>query len=704
LASATAFIKPEFDSNAADETQRLILAGDADRVVDLLARYEPRTATQRFEYEARFGWARQIQGDYRDSIVHMLRALRFAGRDRALRVQARHQLAWTFLRSGDFARAERQLRRALAEIRATGLGAGTEPGLLNTLAALQRRRGMLADAVRTYEQALALPRDEPNTRYYGIGVSNLALALMRAGDFERAGELLRGLPATLEECVPPVYVPYVHLSRARLALSLGDLDGCEMMLGLAKRSASPSDYQTSIRTRVIEADLENARGRPARARALLDDVLPDVLRRAALNDSAPEAARVLAVALHDLNRLDEALEKARLASSLGRYADVLEWAGGLRIAGQCLAALGRRDEGLAAFEEARSVLRGTDCVVELQRLEETARAAGIAETAAERAPITRARGRALSRLRLRDGRVFLTHDLDLIARIHRAANDRLPVLIVGETGTGKELVAHLLHELSARASGPLVVVDCATVPEGVAEAELFGAARGAYSGAVSDRPGLIAGAHGGTLFFDELPELSLPMQAKLLRLLQEGTYRRVGENSSRSLDARIIAATNRDPEALLERGALKPDLLFRLDGHRLTLSPLRGHRHEVAALAHELARGLGLAGLTPDAAERLQASRWPGNVRQLEMLFRVAAASLGPGARIDASDLEGIGPVLEDDEASPDSGLRGERLAGERRALQRALESHHGNVAAAARSLSMSRQGFYKALRRTGLM
>ena len=181
---------------------------------------------------------------------------------------------------------------------------------------------------------------------------------------------------------------------------------------------------------------------------------------------------MLAVALHDLNRLDEALEKARLASSLGRYADVLEWAGGLRIAGQCLAALGRRDEGLAAFEEARSVLRGTDCVVELQRLEETARAAGIAETAAERAPITRARGRALSRLRLRDGRVFLTHDLDLIARIHRAANDRLPVLIVGETGTGKELVAHLLHELSARASGPLVVVDCATVPEGVAEAEL----------------------------------------------------------------------------------------------------------------------------------------------------------------------------------------------------------------------------------------
>jgi len=163
-------------------------------------------------------------------------------------------------------------------------------------------------------------------------------------------------------------------------------------------------------------------------------------------------------------------------------------------------------------------------------------------------------------------------------------------------------------------------------------------------------------------------------------------------------------ASYRKPEVWEEFRALKPDLLFRLDGHRLTLSPLRGHRHEVAALAHELARGLGLAGLTPDAAERLQASRWPGNVRQLEMLFRVAAASLGPGARIGVSDLEGIGPMLEDDQASPDSGLRGERLAGERRALQRALETHHGNVAAAARSLSMSRQGFYKALRRTGLM
>jgi transcriptional regulator with PAS, ATPase and Fis domain len=280
----------------------------------------------------------------------------------------------------------------------------------------------------------------------------------------------------------------------------------------------------------------------------------------------------------------------------------------------------------------------------------------------------------------------------------------LPALIVGETGTGKELIAHLIHELSERADGPFVVVDCATLPEGLAEAELFGAARGAFSGAVSDRAGLVAAAEGGTLFLDELPELSLALQAKLLRLLQEGTYRRVGETQSRSIDARIVAATNRDPDALMSSGRLKPDLFFRLDGHRLALESVRSQKHAIGALAQELARTVGLAGITEAAMARLQNQSWPGNVRQLEMLLRVAVSMLGQGAWLDEGDLGGLQMESSEPDETAGPGLRGQRIAAERRALQQTLEAHRGNVTAAARSLSMSRQGFYKALRRTGLI
>ena len=704
-------MKAEFDSAAVGELQRLNLAGEADRVVEFLAGFEPRGAEQRFEYECGLGWALQTRGDYRSAVDHMLRALRATVRRQDLRVRARHQLAWTFMRSGDFARAERQLRRALDEVHATGVGTWLEPGLLNTLAGIHRRRGLLGLSIQTYEQALALPRIGPQGRYYGIGVSNLALALMRRGDLGRAQDLLDDLLPSLAESVPPGYTAYVHLSRARLALLGSDPDGCEAALEEARRAASPSDYQIGVRLSVQGAELELSRGHAARARTLLEGLLPELLHKAALNDLAPEAARLLAMALFELHRHEEALEKARLAAGLGRHADVLEWAAGLRVAGQCLAALGRRDEALAALEEARPVLRGTEFVPEQTCLDQTMKALGLGTGApAARTPGgagargSGERGGVLARLRLRDGRTFVTHDVALIARVRGAASDRLPALIVGETGTGKELVAHLIHELSDRADSAFVVVDCATLPEGLAEAELFGAARGAFSGAVADRAGLIAAADGGTLFLDELPELSLALQAKLLRLLQEGTYRRVGENQLRSIDARIVAATNRDPEGLMASGTLKPDLFYRLDGHRLVLEPLRTYRHVIGTLAHELARGAGLAGITDAALARLQDQPWPGNVRQLEMLLRVAASLLGRGAWLDESDLAGLQVSSPGQAEQAGPGLRGQRLAAERRALQQTLETHGGNVTAAARSLSMSRQGFYKALRRTGLV
>jgi len=481
-------MKPDFDSAVVGEVQRLNLAGQADRVMEFLARFEPRDAEQRFEYECGLGWALQTQGDYRSAVGHMLRALRATARRQDLRVRARHQLAWTFMRSGDFARAERQLRRALDEVHATGVGAWLEPGLLNTLASIHRRRGMLGLTIQTYEQALALPRIGPEARYHGIGVSNLALALMRGGDLARAQGLLNDLLPSLAESVPPGYTAYVHLSRARLALLQSDPDGCEAALEQARQAATSSDYQIGVRLSVQSAELELARGRAAKARTLLEGLLPELLHKAALNDLAPEAARVLAVALFELHRHEEALEKARLAAGLGRHADVLEWAAGLRVAGQCLAALGRREEALAALEEARSVLRGTEFVPEQACLDQTMKALGLgtdappAKTAGGAgARRSSERGGVLARLRLQDGRTFVTHDVGLIARIRSAAVDRLPALLVGETGTGKELVAHLIHELSDRAGSAFVVVDCATLPEGLAEAEQPGQLRSRWA-------------------------------------------------------------------------------------------------------------------------------------------------------------------------------------------------------------------------------
>jgi len=185
-------------------------------------------------------------------------------------------------------------------------------------------------------------------------------------------------------------------------------------------------------------------------------------------------------------------------------------------------------------------------------------------------------------------------DSQLADAITVAAGTDLPALIEGETGTGKELVACLIHELSRRSKGPLAVIDCSSLPESLADAELFGAARGAYTGALTDRPGLIAQSDQGTLVLDELPELSNALQAKLLRVIQEGMYRRIGEDRPRRVQARFIAITNQDAAALLRSGDLRKDLFYRLSGHKITIPPLRERRDDIAPIANEIAKQNGM--------------------------------------------------------------------------------------------------------------
>jgi DNA-binding NtrC family response regulator len=246
-----------------------------------------------------------------------------------------------------------------------------------------------------------------------------------------------------------------------------------------------------------------------------------------------------------------------------------------------------------------------------------------------------------------DGRAMRT----LREAIAVAAGGTVPVLLLGETGTGKELVASEIHRLSQR-KGAFVPLNCAAIPEHLAEGELFGYVRGAFTGAVDDSHGLFRAAEGGTLLLDEIGEMPLALQAKLLRALATGEVRRVGETASRRVDVRIVAATNVDLETAAREQRFRADLLARLAGHVVRVPALRERREDVLALAaHFLARALDLRSgsaaellakcVAPDAAESLLAHAWPFNVRGLEQTIRVAAAHLerSESARLEAAHL-----------------------------------------------------------------
>jgi sigma-54 dependent transcriptional regulator len=218
----------------------------------------------------------------------------------------------------------------------------------------------------------------------------------------------------------------------------------------------------------------------------------------------------------------------------------------------------------------------------------------------------------------------------LFELIGKVAPSDVSVLILGETGTGKELVARALHEQSKRAKKPFMAENCAAVPENLLESELFGHVRGAFTGAAGDRQGHFTAANGGTVFLDEIGDMPLAMQAKLLRVLQEGEVRPVGSNKTHKVDVRVVAATNKDLAAMCKQGTFREDLWFRLNVVSLQLPALRERKGDVAHLAHfflgrcnaETGRQVGLS---VAALQVLEAQRWPGNVRELENVLRRAS-------------------------------------------------------------------------------
>ena len=280
------------------------------------------------------------------------------------------------------------------------------------------------------------------------------------------------------------------------------------------------------------------------------------------------------------------------------------------------------------------------------------------------------------------------------------------VLIQAESGTGKELVARAIHENSPRAGGPFIPLDCGALPEGIAEGELFGYQRGAFTGAVRASAGLFRSADGGTLFLDEIGELPPQLQSKLLRALQEREVRPLGGAAPVSVDVRIIAATNRDLASEVRAGRFRQDLFYRLRVLQIDLPPLRERSEDipmlVACFLKRHGRGSRVSGIEPDALEVLMSRPWEGNVRELENTIE-ATLALAPGPELRAEDLEGHGDKPEAPLAPAPEGLQLSLGAYERACLEQALREAGGDVPRAARLLRIGRSTFYRKLSRHGI-
>ena len=297
--------------------------------------------------------------------------------------------------------------------------------------------------------------------------------------------------------------------------------------------------------------------------------------------------------------------------------------------------------------------------------------------------------------------------LELVARV---GPSQASVLLLGESGTGKELVAQAVHDASPRAANPLVVVDCASLPESLFESELFGHERGAFTGANTSKPGLVEAASGGTLFLDEVGDIPLAMQVKLLRLLESGTYRRVGSNELRRTDVRVISATHRNLKAMVADGRFREDLYYRLSTFPIALPALRERADDIPLLAVALLervapqRRLTLSAVTLD---RLKNHPFPGNVRELRNVLE-RAALLADGHSIEPVHVEraldsdarpsAVALPRTDAPQAKATGAESSLRSVERAALQAQLKAHRGSRAELAQILGISERSLYRKL------
>ena len=285
--------------------------------------------------------------------------------------------------------------------------------------------------------------------------------------------------------------------------------------------------------------------------------------------------------------------------------------------------------------------------------------------------------------------------------IERIAPSDVSVLITGESGTGKEVVADMIHTLSRRDKGPFIKINCAALPRELIESELFGSVKGSFTGATEDRKGLFRQAEGGTLLLDELSEMPIDTQSKLLRVLQEREVRPVGGRTSFKTDCRIIAATNRNPEDAIKNGKLREDLFYRISAIKIQLPPLRDRRDDILPVARAFLKRFAaqadrvISDFSPEAAERLRRFDWPGNVRQLQNEIQ-RTILMCEGQIVEATDLS-----IDDANAGTDTGDQNLTLmeAMERSKIIEVLKETGGNKLETAKRLGIGRQTLYNKIK-----
>ena len=289
---------------------------------------------------------------------------------------------------------------------------------------------------------------------------------------------------------------------------------------------------------------------------------------------------------------------------------------------------------------------------------------------------------------------------DVFRKVSRVAPTDIPVMVLGETGTGKELIARELHRRSTRAEGPFVAVNCGAIPEGLLESELFGHVRGAFTGAVATTAGKFHVASGGTLFLDEVADLPLSLQVKLLRVLQDGMVTRVGSSRPEHVNVRIVTATNRDLKTEIKAGRFREDLFFRVAVVAIVLPPLRDRGDDIELLAqYFLTRfagefGVKVRGFSPEAVKAMRKYPWPGNIREMENRLRKALLFAdGPMVKRDHLDL----PEADPDDILP-LGVARERF--ERDYVMGVLRKNQGNRTKTARDLGVEPRTIFRYLER----
>ena len=677
-------------------------------------------------------------GRIAESKEHAQRALRTAEGLGDLSLCA-HSLSAVMLaayREGDLAQARETGEEAVALFRRLG-DALSVARVRNSLGLVYKQFCEWEPAIAHLEAALQHYRDTARMAETAAPLMNLGIVHQKTGAWARAAQCYREAQQAWVGVGDDFHLAMVDIGLGNVArLERRFPDAETHLLAALERARRHGAQREEVLALEFLGELDFDRGRPEAAVARYQDALALAARTAPEGDLVVEIERRRAEALIAIGRLDEAEHALDRATRLARFTDDrLEHAVAHRVAGELAAARGQRLEARERWQQAERLLAACRDRYEharvLARLAAHADDARSARTLALRAcaafaeigavhaqeqaeaelarlfgpapPTAPARTESLlGRHQRAPGLVACSPGMATVERLaRRAAATELSVLVTGETGTGKELVARTIHTQSSRAARPFLAVNCGALRADLALSQLFGHRKGAFTGAHAEGVGLVEAAHGGTLFLDEAGELPLDVQVTLLRFLETGEYLRLGETAVRRADVRIIAATNRVLRGEDGERAFRRDLLYRLNEIEIRLPALRERVEDVVPLArHFLAFYGGLEGprLDPEAKSLLLSYAWPGNVRELEnVMKRIAALHEGEGVVGAAQVL----PLLAEPPARVHDAA--DRRTQERDAILAAWRQAHGNKSRLADLLGVSRKTLYARLKRLDL-